>query len=118
MFPKQLCVVDTNLLTGPVQLTFAAGFGGGGLSALLFMRPDEVPINMFVYNIDLIWTLVWWSINYFPFSIPGRIQKLLPVRMATKFCLNVRPLTCSNRSAFCALISQSNACRLARDCAR
>ena len=73
-----------------LQLTFAEGFGGGALSALLIMRPTEVPINLFTMNIDLIWTLVWWALNYFPYDLPGRVHRLLPVRMASKACLNVR----------------------------
>lgn len=67
-----------------MQLTFTAGFGGGATSALILMRPDEAPINMFTYRIDVIWTIVWWTSNYFPYNIPGRIIRLPPVKLACK----------------------------------
>lgn len=53
------------------------------------MRPDEAPINMFSARIDLIWTVVWWTCNYFPYNIPGRIARFPPVLEVCKLLLVV-----------------------------
>eukprot|EP00892_Ulva_mutabilis_P011952 jgi/Ulvmu1/9129/UM005_0225.1 len=70
-------------------LTFTAGFGGGATSALVLMRPDEAPINFFSSQIDLMWTIVWWMSNYFPYNIPGRIVRWPPVFEVCKLLLVV-----------------------------
>lgn len=72
-----------------MQLTFTAGFGGGATSALVMMRPDEAPINMFSSKIDLMWTVIWWMCNYFPYNVFGRIARLPPVLEICKLLLVV-----------------------------
>lgn len=84
-----------------MQLTYTAGFGGGASSALILMRPDEAPINMFTYRIDVIWTVVWWISNYFPYNIPGRIIRLPPVMLVCKLLLVI-----ASGSIMCTRVDQ------------
>lgn len=72
-----------------MQLTFTAGFGGGAASAMVLMQPQAAPINMFSSKIDLMWTIVWWTCNYFPYNIPGRIVRWPPIFEVCKLLLVV-----------------------------
>ena len=72
-----------------MQLTFTAGYGGGLTSAILLMRPDLVPLNFFTGYTDVIFTVCWWLVNYFPYNIPGKIVRTPFVTEITKLLLLV-----------------------------
>ena len=72
-----------------VQLTFTAGYGGGLTSAILLMRPDLVPLNFFTDYTDLVFTICWWLVNYFPYNLPGKVVRTKFVTEITKLLLLV-----------------------------
>ncbi|KAK9816376.1 hypothetical protein WJX74_010431 [Apatococcus lobatus] len=60
--------------------------GGGVITSLLL---DE-PVPFFRSNVlGVTWTLCWWLMLYFPYSLVFKLHSVLPVRITTKSCMNV-----------------------------
>ncbi|KAK9853347.1 hypothetical protein WJX84_002026 [Apatococcus fuscideae] len=60
--------------------------GGGVITSLLL---DE-PVPFFKSNVlGVTWTLCWWLMLYFPYNLVFKLHSVLPVRLATKSCMNI-----------------------------
>lgn len=67
-----------------------AAVGGGIVSGYLLQDPKVAPNPIFSGNAIIgTWTVCWWAVNYFPYSLVAGVAATLPIRAACRVCSNV-----------------------------